>query len=130
MYEPKAFADLFTAKFDVGALAAMQQRNLDAFNAVGARLAAGAQAFLKRQNEIVQLHINNQISAAQEVLSTGDVQAGLQKQLSFAQSETKKAIEDTQELASIMQNTATDAFEILRQQTEAGLAELNGKAAA
>ena len=77
MYEPKAFADMFTTKFDVGALAAMQQRNLDAFNAVGARLAAGAQAFLKRQNEIVQLHINNQISAAKEVLSTGDVQSGL-----------------------------------------------------
>jgi phasin family protein len=126
MYEPKAFADMFTTKFDVGALAAMQQRNLDAFNAVGARLAAGAQAFLKRQNEIVQLHINNQISAAKEVLSTGDVQSGLQKQLSFAQSQTKKAMEDTQELASIVQSTATDAFEILRQQTEAGLAELNG----
>jgi phasin family protein len=126
MYEPKGFADMFAAKFDVGALAAMQQRNLDTFNAVGARLAAGAQAFLKRQNEIVQLHINDHISAAKEVLSTGDAQAGLQKQLSFAQNQTKKALADTQELASIVQSTATEAFEILRQHTEAGVAELNG----
>ena len=130
MYEPKAFAEMFTAKFDVGALAAMQRRNLDTFNAVGARLAAGAQAFLKRQNEIVQLHINDHISAAKEVLGTNDAQAALQKQLSFAQTETKRALEDTQELASIVQSTASEAFEILRQNTEAGLAELNGVAKA
>jgi len=126
MYEPKAFADMFQAKFDVGALAAMQQRNLDAFNAIGQRLAAGAQAFLKRQNEIVQVHINDQISAAKEVLSSTDPKDGLQKQLSFAQNQTQKAIADTQELASIMQSMATETFEILRQSTEAGIAELNG----
>ena len=125
MYEPKSFAEMFTAKFDVGALAAMQRRNLDVFNAVGARLAAGAQTFLKRQNEIVQLHINDHISAAKEVLSSTDAQDGLQKQLSFAQSQTRKALEDTQELASIMQTTANETFEILRQNTEASLAELN-----
>src|SRR5205823_11651226 len=114
------------AQFDVGALAAMQQRNLDAFNAIGQRLAAGAQAFLKRQNEIVQVHINDQISAAKEVMSSTDPKDGLQKQLSFAQSQTQKAIADTQELASIMQSTATETFEILRQSTEAGIAGLNG----
>jgi phasin family protein len=126
MYEPKAFAEMFSTKFEFGSLAAMQRRNLDTFNALGARLAAGAQAFLKRQNEIVQLHINDHISAAKEVLSTGDAQAGLQKQLSFAQTQTQKALADSQELASIMQSTTTEAFEILRQHTEASVAELNG----
>jgi len=126
MYEPKSFADMFSPKFDVNALAAAQRRNLDTFNAIGARLAAGAQAFLKRQTEIVQIHINDQVTAAKEVLSTSDAQTGLQKQLSFAQDQTKKAIADTQELASIVQSTATDALEMLRQNAEAGMADLNG----
>ena len=128
MYEPKSFAEMFSPKFDVNALAAVQRRNLDAFNAIGARLAAGAQAFLKRQTEIVQIHINDQMAAAKEALSTTDAQAGLKKQLSFAQDQTKKAIADTQELASIVQSTATEAMEILRHHTEAGVAELNGGA--
>ena len=125
MDEQKYFADMFSAKFDVGALAAMQQRNLDVFNAVGARIAAGAQAFLKRQNEIVQVHINDQLSAAKEMLSSGNTQDGLQKQMSFAQVQTRKALADTQELASIVQSTATETFEILRKHAET-VTELNG----
>jgi phasin family protein len=129
MYEPKNLAEMFTPKFDVTALAAVQRRNLDTFSAVGARIAAGAQAFLKRQSEIVQVHINDQLTAAQEVMSTTDAQTGLQKQLSFAQSQAKKALADTQELASIMQSTATETFDILRQSAEAGVAEMNGNGA-
>lgn len=126
MDEPKSFAEMFSPKFDVNALAAVQRRNLDTFNAIGARLAAGAQAFLKRQTEIVQVHINDQMAAAKEALGTTDPQAGLQKHISFAQDQTKKVIADTQELASIVQSTATEAMDILRQHTEAGVAELNG----
>jgi phasin family protein len=126
MYESKSFTEMFSPKFDVAALAAVQRRNLDTFNAIGARLAAGAQAYLKRQSEILQVHINDQVAAAKDVFSTSDAQSGLQKQLSFAQDQTKKAFADTQELASIVQTTANEALEILRQHTEAGVTDLNG----
>src|SRR3954463_9628166 len=118
MAEAKTVAPTLTPQLDIETLASMQQRNFEAFTALGARLAAGAHTLLKRQSELVQTHLNSQLSAASELLANPGSQAGLHKQIAFVQAQTKRALADSEELAGILSATATEALDILYKRTE------------
>lgn len=123
MAEPNAIAAMLT-KFDPETIATLQQRNLEAFGALSARLAAGAQSLIQRQAELVQLHVTNQLAAAKDMFSNSGSQDGLTKQLAFAQAQAKKAFADTEELAGIVSATATDALDILYRTTQESMSEI------
>ena len=123
MAEPNAVAAMLT-KFDPETIAALQQRNLEAFSALSARIAAGAQSLIQRQSELFQLHLTSQVAAAKDMFSNSGSQAGLTKQLAFAQAQAKKAFADTGELAGIVSATATDALDILYRTTQESMSEI------
>src|SRR5258708_324757 len=124
MAEPNVVAAMMTPKFDAETFATVQQRNLQALNALGACLAAGAQTLIKRQSELVQTHFSDQLAAATDIFKNSSSQAGLTRQLAFAQAQAKKALADTEELAGILSATATDALDILYQTTQESMSEL------
>jgi phasin family protein len=124
MVESNALAAMMTPKFDAETFATVQQRNLEAFNALSACLAAGAQSLIKRQSELVQTHLSNQLAAATDMFKNSSSQAGLTQQLAFAQAQAKKALADTEELAGIVSATATDALDILYKTTQESMSEL------
>ena len=124
MAETNAVAAMMTPKFDAETFATVQERNLEAFNALSTRLAAGAQSLIKRQSELVQTHLSDQLAAATDMFKHASPQAGLTRQLAFAQAQTKKALADTEELADIVSATATDALDILYKTTQASMSEL------
>ena len=111
-------------KLDAETIAAVQQRNIETFTALGACLAAGAQTLFKRQSELVQGCLNQQLAAAKEMLSTSGTQDGLTRQLAFVQAQAKKALADTEELAGIVSATATDALNILYRRTQESVSEI------
>jgi len=120
------FEKLFTPKFDLSALATVQQRNFEAFAAAGQRVAACVEIMIKRQTELFEA----QAAAMKEVLTGGKVPMDMQKQSDFMREQTTKAMADAQELTTIAATAAKDAFEILRKRTEEGVAELTAIAQA
>ena len=124
MAEPHAISGMMTAKFDPDIFAAVQQRNIEAFTAFGACLAAGAQTLLRRQSELVQGRLNEQLAVAKDMLANANTPDGLSKQLAFAQAQAKKALAETEELAAILSATATDALEILYRRTQESVSEI------
>lgn len=123
MVEPNPVAAMLT-KFDAETIATLQQRNLEAFSALSARLAAGAQSLLKRQSELVQTNLNEQLAAAKDMFSNSGTEAGLSRQLAFAQAQAKKALAEAEELAGIVSATASDALEILYETTQQSMSQL------
>jgi len=128
MAELNGVAEMMTPKFDAEAIATAQQRNLQAFTQLSTCLATGAQTLMKRQSELVQGLITEQLAAAKDMFSASGTQSGLTKQLAFAQAQAKKALADTEELASIMSATATNALDILYKRTQESMSEIYSKA--
>ena len=120
------FEKLFTPRFDLSALATVQQRNFEAFAAAGQRVATGVESLIKRQTELFEA----QAAVVKHVLTNGQLPLDMQKQSDFVREQTSKALTDAQELTSIAATTAKDAFEILRKRTEEGVAELTAIAQA
>jgi len=120
------FDKFFTPKFDLGALATVQQRNFEAFAAAGQRVATGVEILIKRQTELLEA----QAAMVKEVLTGGKLPLDMQKQGDFVREQTSKALTDAQELTTIAATAAKDAFEILRKRTEEGVAELTAIAQA
>src|SRR4051812_42157746 len=120
------FEKFFTPKFDLGALATVQQRNLEAFTAAGQRFASGVEVLIKRQTELFEA----QAAMVKDVLTGAKLPLDMQKQSDFVRAQTSKALTDAQELTSIAATAAKDAFEILRKRTEEGVAELTAIAQA
>ena len=120
------FEKMFTPKFDLGALATVQQRNFEAFAAAGQCFASGLETLLKRQTELLEA----QAALVKEVLAGGKLPLDMQKQSDFMREQTSKALTDAQELTTIATTAAKDAFDILRRRTEDGVAELTAIAQA
>jgi phasin family protein len=120
------FEKFFTPKFDLGALATVQQRNFEAFAAAGQRFVSGVEVLIKRQTELFEA----QAAIVKEVLTGAKLPMDVQKQSDFVREQTSKALTDAQELTSIATTAAQDAFEILRKRTEEGVAELTAIAQA
>ena len=124
MAESNALSAMLTPKFDADTIATLQQRNLEAFSALSACLAAGAQSLIRRQSELMQTHLSSQLAAAKDMFSNASAPPDLTRQLAFAQAQAKKAFADTEELAGIVSATATDALEILYKTTQASVSEI------
>ena len=124
MIEPNAVAAMLTPKFDSEMFTTLQQRNFEAFSALSARLAAGARSLIKRQSELMQTHLSDQLAAAKDMFSNASAPPDLTRQLAFAQAQAKKALADTEELAGIVSATATDALYILYKTTQASVSEI------
>jgi phasin family protein len=120
------FEKMFTPKFDLSALATVQQRNFEAFAAAGQIMVTGVESLIKRQTELFEA----QSALVKEVFTGGKLPMDMQKQSDFMREQTSKALTDAQELTTIAATTAKDAFEVLRKRTEEGVAELTAIAQA
>jgi phasin family protein len=120
------FEKMFTPKFDLSALATVQQRNFEAFAAAGQIMVTGVENLIKRQTELFEA----QTALVKEVFTGAKLPMDMQKQGDFMREQTSKAMTDAQELTTIATTTAKDAFEVLRKRTEEGVAELTAIAQA
>ena len=120
------FEKFFTPKFDLGALATVQQRNFEAFAAAGQRVATGVEVLIKRQTELFEA----QAAIVKDMFTGAKLPLDMQKQTDFVREQSSKALTDAQELTVIATTAAKDAFEILRKRTEEGVAELTAIAQA
>jgi phasin family protein len=120
------FEKMFTPKFDLSALATVQQRNFEAFAAAGQIMVTGVESLIKRQTELFEA----QTALVKEVFTGAKLPMDMQKQSDFVREQTSKALTDAQELTTMATTTAKDAFEILRKRTEEGVAELTAIAQA
>jgi len=105
------FFDAFSApKFDFDALAAMQQRNLEALTEANKLAAEGWQAFAKRQAEMVRDAVDVGSKTAQK-LATAKPDARLDETTKAAKSALDQGVANFQELTELAVKSQTEAFE-------------------
>ncbi|WP_300302934.1 phasin family protein [Ferrovibrio sp.] len=113
----KMFADLKLPGIDPMALAATQQKNLEAISAANKRALEGYQAVAKRQAEIFQ-----QAAAEAATLMKGGVSTGMPDP-TVAKQAVEKAVANLRELAEMMSKTNSEAFELINQRMNENLEE-------
>jgi phasin family protein len=106
----KMLGDLKLPGFDPAAVAAAQQKNLDAIAAANRKVIEGYQAVARRQAEIFQENLKE---AAAMIKSTPDVNAA--KQADAMRQALEKAIAQLRELAEMAAKANTDAYETITQ---------------
>ncbi|HEX6958233.1 MAG TPA: TIGR01841 family phasin [Ferrovibrio sp.] len=120
----KLFGNLQMPGFDPSALAAAQQKNLDAVAAANKRALEGYQALVKRQAEIFQETMQEIARIAQQNATAGAAQGGLGKQSELLQQSIEKALANIRELTEIASKTNTEAFETINRRLSENLEEL------
>lgn len=113
----KMFGEFKMPGLDTAALAAAQQKNIDALTAANKRAIEGYQALAKRQTEIFQ----EAMADAAASMKTGSVAAMADP--NAAKQVVEKAVANLRELSEMMSKTNTEAFELINQRMTANLEE-------
>jgi phasin family protein len=112
----KLFADLKVPGVDANALAAAQQKNLEALTAANKRAYEGYQALAKRQAEIFQEAVADATTALKGGVATvPDATA--------AKAAVEKAVANLRELADMLSKTNTEAFDLINKRMNENLEE-------
>ena len=106
----KMLGDLKMPGFDPSAVAAAQQKNLEAIAAANKKALEGYQAVARRQAEIFQ---DNMKEIAAMIKTTPDVNAA--KQAETMRQAVEKAMGQMRELAEMAAKANTDAYETITQ---------------
>jgi phasin family protein len=106
----KMLGDFKLPGFDPSAVAAAQQKNLDAIASANRKALEGYQAIARRQAEIFQ---DNLKEIAAMIKATPDVNAA--KQADVLRQAVEKAVAQMRELAEMTAKTNTEAYEAITQ---------------
>ena len=107
----KVWADIKMSVFDVDALIAAHQKNIEAMNMANKAAVDGWQAFAKKQAELWQAAVENTGSLAQDVAAAKAPGDKIVKQAEFAKSSIEAGISsarDAQEVAAKATNKTVD----------------------
>ncbi|HET6520287.1 MAG TPA: phasin family protein [Geminicoccaceae bacterium] len=120
-----------------GDMFAMSKRNLDAWTQAGQIYADGAQALMKRQNEIFTGYVNEYVATVQEMLHGEPMdEKQYNKRLTQAKAAYETGLANAQELYGIAVKANNEALDVLSKAFMAQLDQAtsvvraNGKAAA
>lgn len=112
----KMFTDLKVPGVDPSALAAAQQKNIEALTAANKRAYEGYQALAKRQAEIFQ----EAVADATTTLKGG---AASVPDAATAKAAVDKAVANLRELADMLSKTNSEAFELINRRMNENLEE-------
>jgi len=107
----KVWADMKMPEFDVDALIAVQQKNIEAMNMANKAAVDGWQAFAKKQAELWQAAVKDTGALAQDVAAAKEPADKIAKQAAFAKSSIEAGISnarEAQELAAKATNKTVD----------------------
>lgn len=120
----KAFRDVNMPGFDPSALAAAQQRNIDAIAAANRRAFEGYQALVKRQAEIFQETMHEIAELMRQSVSVGATDGNAAKQAELLRQSVEKALANVRELTEIASKTNSETFETINQRLRENLEEI------
>ncbi|MGB0632057.1 MAG: phasin family protein [Alphaproteobacteria bacterium] len=107
----KVWAEMKMPEFDVDALIAVQQKNIEAMNMANKAAVDGWQAFAKKQAELWQAAVEDTGALAQDVAAAKEPAEKIAKQAAFAKSSIEAGISnarEAQELAAKATNKTVD----------------------
>ena len=110
----KLWANGKASNIDVNWLLAYQRKNIEALTAAHQRAVEGAQAVAKRQVELARATAEDLSKATKEVVAAGSVEGKLTKQAEAAKEAFEAAVANVNELAELIQNAQSEAFEVIR----------------
>jgi phasin family protein len=111
---------------DLDAVLQAQRKNIEALTAANRTAIEGAQAFGRRQSEILRQNLAELQSQFSSAVSAGAPEEKLAKQTELAKSAFEKAIADMKELAELLAKSNTEAAEIVSKRVSASFDELKG----
>jgi phasin family protein len=111
---------------DLDAVLQAQRKNIEALTAANRTAIEGAQAFGRRQSEILRQNLAELQSQFSTAVSAGAPEEKLAKQTELAKSAFEKAIADMKELAELLAKSNTEAAEIVSKRVSASFDELKG----
>lgn len=117
----KMFADLKLPGFDAAAIAAAQQKNLDAVAEANKRALEGYQALAKRQAEIFRENLNEMAEMMKTASSSPEANAT--KQAELIRQTIEKSLAHMRELTEMASKTNSEAYHALNQRMNETLEE-------
>lgn len=111
---------------DMEALAAAQQRNIEAFSAANRVALEGAQAVARRHMEILQQSVAEMTQAMSGLASAQAPQEKAARQAEIAKATYEKTISNLQELADLIQRSNSEALSLLNKRFAEAMDEVKG----
>ena len=124
----KMMSDLRLPGVDMVALLAIQRKNIEALTAANQMAVQGMQAVAKRQSEILAQTMAEISTAAQQIASAGNPQEMTAKQAELIKQAFEKAVANMRELAEMINQANTQAFEVINKRVSESLEELRNLA--
>ena len=116
--------DLKIPSVDMEKIIAHHRKNLEALSASGKAAAEGAAAFAAKQREIVEAAIKDIQAAAQNFKMPGSPQEAMAAQSEFAKRSIDAAIQNTKDLAELVQKSNQDAMRIIQDRMKESFEEI------
>jgi phasin family protein len=131
-FDPKKMADEFAKvtkgyempKFDFDAVIELQKKNFDALTAANQVAAEGAQAFAKRQAEMLQQALEEVSKMIESFSKIDNPQAVAAVQADMLKGAFVKSVDNTRELADLMTKSNTEASDALNTRVVEALEEV------
>ena len=109
----KVWADVKMPAFDVDALIAAQQKNIEAMNMANKTAVDGWQAFAKKQAELWQTAVEDTGALAQDVAAAKEPADKIAKQAEFAKSSIEAGISNAREAQEMAAKTTNKTVDIV-----------------
>ena len=120
----KMMSDLKLPGVDMQALLATQRKNIEALTAANQMVVQNMQAVAKRQSEILAQAMAEVSTTAQQIASAGNPQEMSAKQAELTKQAFEKALANMRELAEMINQSNTQAFEVINKRVSESLNEL------
>ena len=119
----KVWAEVKMPEFNVNAMIAAQQKNIEAINLANKAAVEGWQAFAKKQAELWQSAVEDTGALAQDVTFAKEPAEKLAKQADFAKSAMKTGLANAREAQELAAKTANKTVDIVSKRLVEGMDE-------
>jgi phasin family protein len=129
---PQNFMDMFkklgeqfqVPQFDMAKIMEHHQKNLDAMTRTWQAVAGGAGAIATKQREIMTAAVKDVTEHVQSYKPGGSPQEAMAKQAEFAKKAMEAALTNTRDIASLVQKSSGEAFQIVQSRMQESYQEI------
>jgi phasin family protein len=129
---PQNFMDMFkklgeqfqVPQFDMAKIMEHHQKNLDAMTRTWQAVAGGAGAIATKQREIMAAAVKDVTEHVQSYKPGGSPQEAMAKQAEFAKKAMEAALTNTRDIASLVQKSSGEAFQIVQSRMQESYQEI------
>jgi phasin family protein len=122
----KAFADMKMPMFDIDAITATQQKNIEAFTAANQLAMDGVRAVFERQVQIAQQSVE-EAQTALKAVAEGKAKVDFEEQAAVAKAAMEKAAANVRELSDMAAKSQNEVFDVLNKRMLDGIEEVKGQ---